>query len=350
MGHAVVGLIVLTLILSLGAHGEAMRRDSTWMDQTYNVLTWNICWGCMVANEKDVTGMQKSLKTRCSAKSESYKGEAITPCAKNIGESIAMFHRSTAGGYDLVALQEAKGSDDLHVLERGVNLQSIKYSEETFALVSMYNQNRVGRHNAIVQGTFESDSERPFLVLVFDSARLVFINMVNCHPNGGANKSWKKWAEEIHRHVARKFQAMPKRWEYRVIVAGDFNDLDGKLPGTIELPWLGSTLQLRRPYPLSCCQTKLGRDVPSTGDYIFDTAAIVRARIPKAYNDSLPMSDHRPVEAKCGRAELTPPWAYKRGSQSVGSARIVPRSSQQSMKLQTPPRSRQPSAYSFGTK
>jgi len=310
--------------------GESLRKDNVDLGSAavvgttdaLKVLTYNLCWGCMDGNTKDTTGMQHDLKAKCSSKKSTFRGKNLTECAKNMGAGIASYHKAM-GGYDFIALQEAKSVDDLQLYARGVKLSSVSYSSSSFALHTLYNEKKFGKYKAAVKGTLKSSSSRPYHILIFDKVKLIFINMVNVHPKGGSNKSWKDWPKEVSKRLQLTFNKNTARKKYRVIIAGDFNDLGGHLPGGLRLPWNHATLNARKPLPRSCCQTKVGSDNKSPGDYIFDSVGMVKSEVPKLYNKKLPQSDHWPVQAFLpGLKQIKP---SKRSSARRGSKRRSPK-------------------------
>lgn len=295
------------------------------------VLTWNICWGCMEGDQADATGMRNDIGENCvkdigvtGPTAPNGLGNKITVCTQNMGNAMNSFFKSI-GGYDFIALQEASNigylnfSADMKLVEYGVPLPAVidkgpKTGETKRAWLGVYyNMNYLGKHDGQVFGALESDETRPFLALVFDAKKLIFINLHNCQPGRLAvlkvakpRKSWDGFPEEIAAKLDVKFRSKPERKRYRVILTGDFNDLSGQLPGNIVLPWNKARLQLKTPLLPSCCPTRLAEKDPariSPGDYIFDSATIATNRLPKGYQINLPQSDHRPVEALLGSVE-----------------------------------------------
>lgn len=288
------------------------------------VLSYNICWGCMEADKKDVTGMVGDLGRQCMQKAN---GGSRTICARNMGAAILNYDKQ-AGGYHLMAFQEASKFDDLGLgvtlpnMEKVSNAAKITNSrfdlkETKYAfVVSLYSKKKFGQHDAVVRGTLRSDDGRPFLIILFDKAQVVFINMHNCQPGHPvANPSWKKFLLEMEGRLKSLFAEKPERKKYRVILAGDFNDLKGVLATTLRVPWLGQKkLETVRP-PKSCCTSNLSAPTVHFGDYIFDSGAPSKVRVVPSYNSAKAQSDHRPVEAELGNADG---WSWAKSSSAGG--------------------------------
>merc|ERR1719356_1099283 len=73
----------------------------------------------------------------------------------------------------------------------------------------------------------------------------------------------------------------------------------------LKIPWSNVEMNIKKPLANSCCKTSLGLDPAKPGDFIFDSARAATNRIPANYDNMLPQSDHRPVEAVCGNARRT---------------------------------------------
>lgn len=272
----------------------------------YRVLSYNICWGCMEADKSDTTGMQSDLAVECMK-----KVGKTTQCARTMGEAIFRYH-SEARGYHLMAFQEASKFEDLGLTKTWPDMSWIRHGvpvPKTMGkgqvvkqnyVVSMYNVSRVGKHDAFVKGALKSDAGRPWLILIFDKAELLFINMHNCQEGRGEQRvSWSQFPKEMEAALKQPFSKKPKRKEYRIILAGDFNDMEGKLLNTILITWSKTTLHLSKPVT-TCCSRTVNVAPKYFGDYIFDSAAPTTNRLPPSYDNSKAQSDHKPVEAELG--------------------------------------------------
>lgn len=300
---------------------RSTKSDASWRSHgEYKVLTYNICWGCMEGDANDGTGMKADLKEKCMQYTDQAgstdangMGMTATRCADNIGQQVARL-QGASGGYDLMAFQEASNFGDLqlpqrnvhlHKIEWGANLEGIVHSkgihkgeQKKAWVVSLFNKERFGKVDVALHSALQDDSGRPYLILVFDSHKLMFINLHNTQPGKKVKRhSWDHFAEEMNELLGRSFSEQPERRNYRVILAGDFNDLSGSLPGNVLMPWNNATMKLKEPLAKSCCSSKMGKEPKHGGDYIFDSAGPVVNRIPKGYNSNNPQSDHWPVEA-----------------------------------------------------
>lgn len=256
------------------------------------VLTYNVCWGCTCAYMGDRTAMQNDLKSTCMKKVKpSGAPREITQCSLNMARGIKQWS-DDVGGYDLIALQEAmnpQGHDPLmHLASASSQYNVIQLNR--LAMLSAYKKSVFGEPNVITGGGFFS--ERPaFLILVWDAHKLIFINFHNDHKsnNGFEQKLMTALDQDAFRKEFRK--------EYRVILAGDFNDSKGKLiSAKIQLPWLRTALGIKKTAP-SCCTSLVNVSLRGVGDFILDSNREVDNRIPKLYDIKIAQSDHRPVEA-----------------------------------------------------
>lgn len=284
----------------------------------YRVLSYNICWGCMEANTQDISGMRGDLKRACMERTDqpgvpglNGMGLNVTVCARNMGAAIAKYD-AAIGGYDFIAFQEASNAGDLYLSQPGLDMAIVEHGEPVRGvnhhegahvgdnkkvwIASLYNKARLGLHDVAVPSNDRNG--RPFLVLVFDQRKLIFINIHNDHISNGM-KTWMAPAKDMETVLAEHFLQKPERKDYRVILAGDFNDPFGALPGCMKLPWNSHVLKVQSPLPATCCSTFLDSAKPwMSGDYIFDSAsASTTNHVPSLYDASLAQSDHWPVEA-----------------------------------------------------
>lgn len=279
-----------------GADGKASG-------DTLRVLTYNTCYGCAGADLNDKTGMKDDLKRECmKMSSETHNGKTIPACANNMGHALGQFSKAM-GGYDLIAFQEIKST-----LFESVVKSRLKGSYGVVSvgeMTSLYNNKKFKAPEVSVLGHGQNAWKRPlFLILVFDPQKLIFINVHNDQPflpppapPKSPNKAWKNWGQDFERELMRTAFTLKRRMSYRVIIAGDFNDIYGDLPGKVKLPWLKSPLSLQAPLAPSCCSTTLSKPFQRPGDYIFDSWGSAKNKVPSGYPNGKAMSDHRPVEA-----------------------------------------------------
>lgn len=277
----------------------------------------------MEGDAKDHGAMAGTLKNVCM-RNLNVTGEGgpngmgipITQCADNMGASIAKYSEAI-GGYDFIALQEASNLADLRLADRGISMKfvvqygshlpysytrGIHVGEPKQAWVStLYDENAVGKRDMAIAGALPTAVDRPFLILIFDAAEIMFINV---HSMGAmrdpGSPSFADFADEMHARLKKRgaFEEKPARRDYRTILAGDFNDLDSHLPGCIRLPWNKAVMRLNsaKPIPKSCCQMNVGMEPTQHSDYIFDSWGVAENRVPSQYDKNLGQSDHWPIE------------------------------------------------------
>lgn len=269
--------------------------------QQLRVLTYNVCWGCVTASTANRSGFANDLRKYCTA-----AGKGLTKCAHNMASAVAQYSKNI-GGYDLIAMQEASSYDFLDLLTAKMKVanQGFYKTVKQGGLVCAYNAKRFKWPDVKIFGTGSTLSKRPeFLVLVFDKQKLIFINLHNdqqLDPKKKTKPSWTSFPYDIQRALQKDaFMQNAARRSYRVVLAGDFNDIHGKFPGGIKFPWLPKPLELGNGWAKSCCSTVLTHVPQRSGDYIFDSAARATNRLPASYNMNLAQSDHRPVEAVLG--------------------------------------------------
>jgi len=154
----------------------------------------------------------------------------------------------------------------------------------------MYNEATFGKHDLQLGGRETNCHDaRPYLVLVFDAAKVVFMNIHHCNGHNLQNGFDKDiWSELESNAGHRNLSA------YRFIFAGDFNDRSSQLGKKIVFP--AKTLRYREAEG-TCCTAELGtQKLLRPGDFVFDSATTPTIRIPASYDASRPQSDHRPVE------------------------------------------------------
>merc|ERR1719293_547493 len=131
----------------------------------------------MRGDERDRSGMRFDLKNECLKVTR-----GSTRCSRNIGEAIGEFH-SAIGGYDLIGLQEASQFQSLKLKNHGVNLasRSIRGYAGMEPVVSLYNRKKLGDPSVQISGRLSYDVARPFIILIFDKVKIIFINFHNTH-------------------------------------------------------------------------------------------------------------------------------------------------------------------------
>lgn len=191
----------------------------------------------MEGDTSDTTGMQGDLGETCVKKIGK-----ITVCAQNIGEAIAKYY-TAAGGYHLMGFQEAANFEDLGLTTKLRGMSWVRHAVEVPQakgkfnnVVSMYNVGKMGKHAAEVKGALKSDLGRPYLILIFDKAKIMHINIHNCQQGAKERPSWRGFPVEMEKSLSKAFKKKPKRKTYRVILTGDFNDMEGKIMNALYIP------------------------------------------------------------------------------------------------------------------
>ena len=319
-----------------------------------NILTYNVCWGCMAANEtssKNVTAY--NLAKKC--KDLSNKSSGSHPCLDNVTNILIN------GNYDIIGLQEVvnfniiydklKGKKNIYnyVHSKVINKQNIHIN-----IVTIYDKNKYkilyiksGNIETIDKNIGRTDRKelvedgRPYQILflnrIIDSKKFIFINLHNGH-----NISKDILIKNLSYNLNNVFNVIgtsqninnadmySEKYKYidiittrdfldknniHVIVAGDFNDHgrfnywdelkifnNSKIP---ELSEISVSSQSFEPPPKSCCQTKRVNTMdPFYGDYILiseNLKYITNNKIPTDFNpnhNKCPTSDHMPIMAK----------------------------------------------------
>lgn len=136
------------------------------MNQNINVLSWNVCWGCMSA---DVTSANDktayNLAIQCKNLRNNNNGQHV--CLNNISRSIDYFNSNTP--YDFIAIQEAKNWYD--IFNGSPKLQTMGYIHHTIMtgvnkntavdLITFYDKNRY-RPLAVKVGNIGKFDGRPY--------------------------------------------------------------------------------------------------------------------------------------------------------------------------------------------
>ena len=179
---------------ALGAGGPLSSNGGklTTYDTQINALTYNICWGCMSANEKskfDATA--RALALKCQA-DKTATGD--NKCATNITNNIynAFKYNTTSTDMDILALQESTNwrliYDSLKATEYNY-LGYIHHLTDTGTgavaeLCTMYNKHKFKLLSVI---TGDACKGRPYQIIRFMwiamQRELIVINIHNTHGN-----------------------------------------------------------------------------------------------------------------------------------------------------------------------
>jgi len=211
---------------------------------------------------------------------------------KNMSTLLAKIAEDQKRDYDFVALQEGSRWDVLQD-QTGPALQHLKalyFDQGPETHVTLYNDKKYKlRHR--IDGGFENNG-RPFQILVFEE-RLIFINLHNAHHSDRTTVERKLSLSLRKTLSAEEINAIK---EFRIIMAGDFNDPKKVL---VELqPFFHAGIltkvSISNP-PISCCSNRIPWDGHKPGDYILDSVTPISIQVPKGYDRTAPHSDHLPV-------------------------------------------------------
>ena len=286
-------------------------------------LTWNICWGCMSANETskfDVTA--KALAEYC-VKTQS--------CLSNVTKVLQH-------PYDIIALQEVVHPDIIQHFPYHCINTSIQNSKGAFVTITTFYKKYtpIQVYFGIVT---DLNDVRPYQIILFEYNRLrfYFINIHNAHgvsreqlervlhsnklcftPTQDVNMvlPYSPDMEPLLQNICPPFDVNgmhffhKKKPVHPIIMAGDFNDNNEEDKNYWKGLYVNSVqIQSPDPPPTCCTPTKraleLRRDDynndTKSGDYILSNGTFtVNNRVPIHFNyDAMtfPTSDHLPVEA-----------------------------------------------------
>jgi endonuclease/exonuclease/phosphatase family metal-dependent hydrolase len=266
-----------------------------------SVLSWNICWECMISD----------IPTKISMPCINLKkktGENI--CAKNVATII----NESVGKhlYDFIALQEVASLDVImsyspDILQKMKIIQHKIFVKDHYVnLATFYNHNKydvisvkVGNISRHIHSKINYEG-RPYHIIFLsgktNGKKYIFINLHNGH---GISH------EILEQNLSKDIHCNDKT-HWNVIVAGDFNDNNiydywkgitpfkySKIPSLKNIIVKCST----RP-PLTCCSEKdLLQKVGLYGDYILISDGLKYIRknhVPDV--EMLQSSDHLPIK------------------------------------------------------
>lgn len=324
------------------------------------VLSYNVCWGCMAANEtseNDITA--QPLAKRCKGK----KAETCTHvCLNNVVSNI-----NNAGDIDLLGLQEATGWHEIYEKMRKPHLGFVHHNTETgfgsVQFATFYNSRKF-KLLAFKVGDLVAGEGRPYHILFLEKldthSKFIVINIHSSHH--------KKYDDDISAALSNRLElcvdcrcADNKQWinteklaatdlsemfreEFHIIFMGDTND-----HGKSNL-WKGFhpfthpalvkyKVQATKMPPKTCCLISRYGPYSHYGDYILiskNLEYLVENIIPEyARNDaSNPASDHLPVlsviqekQIKTGSRRITKSQSqkklFRKHKRSVATKRIA---------------------------
>jgi len=248
-------------------------------------ITWNICWGCMSANDQsqyDVTA--KKLALRCKEISEAGQQET---CLYSVGNFL------NTANHDIIALQEVVNYEEILNRLNNERPETDKYRYincsiknaygNDINITTFYKFNKLRPYRVYSSNIFSKNDVRPYQIILFRLIRtkklFYFINLHNGHLISVSNLEKKlntpiryinltniEWSldlliddennyfEKVEQRVLPSLNSnngIINEQGLPVIAAGDYND-HGKYDYWNQLNLLNKQLGATAP-PLSCC-------------------------------------------------------------------------------------------------
>lgn len=278
------------------------------MSLSINILTWNISWGCMTANQHshhDQTA--QALATHCYQLKQQHRQPL---CLQNVCSLIDLEKRK----HDLIAFQEASNWKSL--LNNSHRLSKMKYvrsQSDSSEIITFYNPHMFSLLE-VSKGQIEAGRPCHLLLLSRPRTNLRLI-VINVHNSKGYSDSDLETG--LSKLVTPKIQAQlpSSNKNVHVIIAGDFNDhgYSNYWKKTYPFKQLKTTLKKmtvstkKKKPPLSCCVGKEDlnhcrlSDYSLYGDYILVSSAFKVSpnnHIHPGFNFDCvqnPTSDHLPI-------------------------------------------------------
>jgi endonuclease/exonuclease/phosphatase family metal-dependent hydrolase len=320
--------------------------------EAIKVLTYNLCWGCMVADKTskfDNTALP--LATTCETLRTENNNQHV--CLQN----IAIFIDKTCQDYDFIGTQENGNWVELNnasTVLKGMGYVAHLTDNGKVKFVTYYNTNKYtllgGKAGDLIIAK-SSEQGRPYQILFLEDNKtknnIIFVNVHNSH-NNGRKRILENFKALSNGFIANgsttidlksdygnsDISSLIANKEFEVIMTGDHNDSSTKESNFHQgiKPFANSTYpnlkdinlstQKHIP-PKSCCDTtraKKNKDF-RYGDYILisdNLEFIMPNKIPDLNYDSsaYPTSDHLPVIAEIKYKSITPVLAKQHGCSS----------------------------------
>jgi hypothetical protein len=284
-----------------------------------NVLTYNVCFGCMLGSAEDVSAQRLALRCASSGDDPRWPNKCLRQAARNIDVA-----GECCGGLDIVGLQEA-GSWRL-LQER---------SRELFAKRAVVT--KVGPEEIVlfVDRRFEVEwlgegevSGRPLQLLLLydrmDDAPVLLVHLHNHHRDKGTTEVLLKSIASVPGLTETLSRAGADE-RLTVVCLGDWNDVAADRRGLrpfalCECPQFlrDLTVSAISVLPKSCCSTDTSgsKTMPFSGDYVMSNQRCWNG-IPDLLLDEMhrnDASDHFAVLARVEGAAPHPLVSVLRGS------------------------------------
>ena len=277
------------------------------MSLSINILTWNISWGCMIANKNSHHDQTtQALATHCYQLKQQHRQPL---CLQNVCSLIDQEKRK----HDLISFQEA--SNWKFLLNNSQRLSKMKYvhsQSDSSEIITFYDPDMF---NLLEVSKGEIEAGRPCHLLLLESRSNFKVIVINVHNSKGYSDSPLEsgLSKLITPNIQQQLPRSNKN--IHVIIAGDLNDhgYSNYWKKTYPFKQLKNNLKkmtvstkTKKP-PLSCCVGKEDlnhcrlTDYSLYGDYILVSPSFKVSQnnhIHPGFNfDCLqhPTSDHLPI-------------------------------------------------------
>ena len=276
------------------------------MNEIFRILSWNISWGAMTANETS----KNDISAKYLAYYKCYNfGNVPNPSCK---DNVINYLKKLNSSFHFIGLQEAAKWNDIY--KELKNKYAIIHSRSGIAnLVTLYRNNIYKYKDHI--NDFIHTSGRPYHIILFKhiltNNNYIIINLHNGH------NTTKNELEITLSKGIDKIKSININKHYRTIIFGDFNDhgnynyWKGFYPFKYSKFKNLQNIKVKCKYkpPNTCCigksflRTNINQDL-YYGDYILvDNNFTVKLKLPNPkifnYNAHIyPTSDHLPIIGK----------------------------------------------------
>jgi hypothetical protein len=325
------------------------------------VLSWNICFGCMIHSDKDKTGI--AVVKQCIDKSTTHYDR---PCMNNLLNFISNIPAIyNFPEYDFIGLQESSGWQKIiqdprmqqFLTTGGGYLNYVQGKSGPEDIITFYNSNKYILK--AVKFGFINHQGRPYTILFLTDKRTdlcyIVVNMHNDHNiskndlsdylsnnlqnaikiDSLANAPIENLERLIIQNKEQPIVDIIASKEHHIILMGDTNENTSQSSGSGKywnknfIPFLqtpfheinNTVVTCPNPPPLTCCGST-GNGYPFIGDYVLisnNLEFIIENHIPREVKDNHmtnPVSDHLPALSIIKHLHKT----YHKSSASSSSA------------------------------